>query len=520
MQARETVRSEAVEAHVTFLCDDALEGRNNDTPGYEIAARYVRSQFSAMRLLPGNNGDWFQTIPLVIPGSEDDDPAILSINGVAQSYSDASIYVRQEGTLSWSGGTVFAGRFVGDREAELMRLSGLDVRGKLVAVFPEPVNGLSREGRAQVSEFAAKREALLFRNGAAGLIMLPPLETSDAVVAARQPVEPVWLMTDEEVRAPSRYPILGELSHSSATLLFSGSARAFDDVFGEALRGTADSIDLKARLTLAGGRKWQRSNSTNILGLIPGSDPNLRDETVVVTAHLDHIGHDGDADGGDDIRNGALDNAVGVALLLEIARELKQGPGPRRSVLFAAVACEEDGLIGSRFLAGNLPVGVGQPVAVLNIDMPILTYPFSDIVAFGGQESTLGEVVKQAATRRGLAVSDTPDDMLGFFRSSDQFSFVEKGVPALFLQPGPAGQGREAISRFMHSVYHSPHDDIRQSIDWAAGSRFGDLNLAILTEIANARRAPQWYVDSPYGNAYAPNAEKRPRSASLSPSHR
>lgn len=506
--ARTDISSTALEAHVRFLADDLLEGRNNGSSGYEISARYVAAQFASMGLLAGNQGAWFQPVPLVTPGSDADTPAIFSINGVAERPEDASIHVRREAAVSWSGQILFGGRLSGTGEAELARLGSLDVRNKLVALFPEPIEGLPRIKQGEIADFEAKRDALLFQKGATGIVILPRLEASKIIRPARSLLEPVFLMLEQEANSPSRYPILGELTPESASRLFSGEAQSFDQIAASAKGGAAHSFTLKARGAVHGSRQWQRSASPNVLGLIRGSDPSLIDELVVVTAHLDHVGREGEAIGVDNIHNGALDNATGVALLVEIARQIQQGKRPRRSILFAVVTCEEDGLIGSRHLANNIPVGLGRPVAALNIDMPILTYDFSDIVAFGSDESTLGETVRRSAKAKKLTLASAPDDMLGFFRSSDHYSFVATGVPGIFLQPGPSGSGKEKIAQFMDAIYHSPVDDTAQYIDWRAGRRFGELYLAILIDVANSPRAPQWYSDSQYGKVYAPNAKK------------
>jgi Zn-dependent M28 family amino/carboxypeptidase len=246
--------------------------------------------------------------------------------------------------------------------------------------------------------------------------------------------------------------------------------------------------------------------------VLPGTDPALANEYVLLMGHLDHVGV-GQGEG-DQIHNGALDNATGIATLLEVARQMSQaGHRPRRPILFAAVTAEEKGLLGAEYLAHNPVVGNGRVVGVVNLDMPVLLYNFTDVIAFGAEHSTLGPIVQRAGARMNVALSPDPLPQEGLFTRSDHYRFVQRGIPSVFLMTGFAGEGQQRFTEFLRTNYHSPRDDISQPINWQAGARFAQINYLIASEIANAPEAPRWYRDSFFGSTFAPNAQRAERPA-------
>jgi Zn-dependent M28 family amino/carboxypeptidase len=258
-----------------------------------------------------------------------------------------------------------------------------------------------------------------------------------------------------------------------------------------------------------------RFTSSNVLGMIPGSDPALADQPMLLMAHLDGLGiraaRSEDTPATDQIRNGAMDNSTGVATLIEVARQfMRDGTRPRRPILLAAVTAEEIGLVGAEYLAHN-PVG-GRVAAVVNLDMPVLTYPFSDVIAFGAEHSTLGPIVRRAAARMNVALAADPLPQEGLFTRSDHYKFVRAGVPSVFLMTGFAGEGRERFTRFLADTYHSPRDDLNLPFDWQAGARFAQLNYLIAREIADSADTPRWYADSFFGDAVAAGQPRAQRA--------
>lgn len=258
------------------------------------------------------------------------------------------------------------------------------------------------------------------------------------------------------------------------------------------------------------GKNERTYRAPNVIGIISGSDPALKDEYVVISAHLDHIGK-GRPGGSDTIYNGAMDNASGVAIMLEAARALTaDGKPPRRSIMFVALAGEEQGLLGSSYLARHPLVGGGKIVANVNLDMPLLLYDFQDIVAFGAEHSTMGPIVAAAAAKMGVTLSPDPVPSENLFVRSDHYSFVKAGVPSVFLVPGFKNGGEKAFRDFEKSHYHNVSDDLSLPFDWNAGAKFAKLNYLIAREIADSDQAPLWYAGNTYGNRYAKKAPKAP----------
>jgi len=209
-----------------------------------------------------------------------------------------------------------------------------------------------------------------------------------------------------------------------------------------------------------------------------------------------------------------MDNAAGVASMLEAARAFTQtGKRPRRSILFVALTAEEDGLIGSEYLARYPVTGSGKVVADVNLDMPILLYDFQDVVAFGAEHSTLGPIVERAAAKMGVTLSPDPMPEEQLFLRSDHYSFVKAGVPSVFLVTGFKNGGEKAFRDFLKTNYHKVTDDIRQPFDWKAGAKFAKINYLIAREIADADQEPRWYAGNSFGERYAKDAPKAPRPA-------
>jgi Zn-dependent M28 family amino/carboxypeptidase len=231
----------------------------------------------------------------------------------------------------------------------------------------------------------------------------------------------------------------------------------------------------------------------------------LRDEYVVLVAHLDHDGIGAEVDG-DRIYNGALDNAGGIATMLEAARALTSDP-PRRSVLFLAVSAEEKGLLGSEYFAHYPTVPMQNIVAAVNLDMPVLLYDFTDVIAFGAQHSSLQQVLEAALARVGLTLTPDPIPDQALFTRSDHYNFVQQGVPSIFLMTGwntaaGPGEGGKVFLEFLTTHYHRPSDDVERPIDYAAGAKFAHVNYLIAREIANADARPRWNDGDFFGGLF------------------
>lgn len=515
---------ERFRAHVAFLADDLLEGREAGTRGYDLAAHYVATRFEALGLVPPVAGGWMQPVTFVEYRTEGEPK--LSVGGET-FVQGREILVRpspEAGALDLKAPVVFAGYGLDMPARGFDDYAGLDARGKIVVVLGGVPEGLPSDVAAHLAGDKAEAAA---RAGAVGLVTV-----RRRAEAERMPWERIvrfagrpgttWVAPDGTPfsTAPG-LRFSATVDSPVAEALFAGAERSLDDVLeaaarpGERPRGFA--LPTTARIERENARR--EFTSPNVLALLPGSDPALADEVVVLTAHLDGVGMvDDPAPGADAIRNGAMDNATGIAALLETARAMAAAPErPRRPVLFAAVTAEEKGLLGAEYLAHNLPVP-GRAVAVVNLDMPVLTYDFEDVIAFGAEHSTMGPIVARAAERMGVEVIPDPLPQEGLFTRSDHYRFVQQGVPSVFLMTGFGGEGRARFTEFLRGPYHGPGDDMSLPFDWGAGAKFARLNYLIAREIADADRAPLWYRDSFFGAVYGGDAPRAGRQAAAAAS--
>lgn len=228
--------------------------------------------------------------------------------------------------------------------------------------------------------------------------------------------------------------------------------------------------------------------------ILPGSDPKLKDEYVVLSAHLDHLGV-GQPVNGDAIYNGAMDNASGVASILEVARTIREsGAKPKRSILFVAVCGEEKGLQGSKYFANHPTVKATAIVADINLDMYLPIHSLKMLNVYGLEESDLGDAVRAVAKQFGVDVQGDPEPQRNIFIRSDQYSFIRRGVPALSFKFGAVkGSAEEQLQKsWLKQRYHAPSDDLKQSVDLAGAAKFNEITTALLERVANAAARPEW----------------------------
>lgn len=504
----------AMKAHVMFLASDAMQGREAGSQSYDVAAQYVASQFYAQGLRPaGDDGSYLQKVPLVSYKSADKGSFTFTPRGGAavsmafgEDYLPGADPSRPETAIDAQ--VVFVGYGIDAPAFKRNDYRGVDVKGKVVAFFSGAPASMPGEERAHFGS-ATTKAITAQEKGAIGVITLES-PTSAKVRPFSRLVESwdharmTWAEKDGSgFFAAPKAPALGTISLAGAEKLFGGG--------WSRIVATAENPEARFKAAELPGRlsvrlKTERApvTSYNVAGLLEGSDAKLREEVVVLTAHLDHVGV-GTPKNGDPIYNGAMDNAVGIASLIEEAKRFKaSGQKPRRSILFLAVTAEEKGLVGSDYFARHPTLPKENIVADVNLDMPILTYAFQDIVAFGGDRSTLGQYVKNAASKLGVEVSADPMPDQGFFVRSDHYRFVQQGIPSVFVWPGTKGPGKAAFDHFLSTHYHQPSDEVGQTppIDWASGVKFIDANYQIAREIADAPERPKWNKGDFFGTLY------------------
>lgn len=516
--------AERFKGHVAFLADDLLEGRDIGSRGHEIAALYVATRFEGMGLKPGGDkGGWYQRITFQRT-SRSDTPGSVTISGPAGSRSwkhatDVTVSLNPlDPDVDVSAPLVFVGYGIQDKALGIDDYRGLDVKGKIVVTLSGFPKGMPSEEGAHLS---ASKDVTAARHGAIGTISIATIQSEKARPWARSVqfagnprVNWVDANGKPHVDAPA---IRGSaaLNTPAAEAAFAGAPKALKAVLAEADKtgGRPRGFALKTSARIANSAKIETITSPNVVGILPGSDPSLAAQYVVLSAHLDHIGispaRPDDKPGTDRINNGALDNAAGIATMLEVARTATSAPTrPRRSIIFVASTGEEKGLLGADYYARHPSVPISQIVGNVDLDMPLLLYPFTDVIAFGADHSTLGKLVADAVAPMDIKLSPDPMPQESIFVRSDHYMFVRQGVPAVFLATGFANGGEAAWGSFLSGNYHHPGDDMSQKIDWQAAARFTEANYRITRAMADADQAPEWYQGDYFGNLFAPERTK------------
>jgi hypothetical protein len=490
-------------AHIQFLADDKLEGRNTGSEGYRTAARYVASQFEKAGLRVSEQPVKFETRTLV--------PAESSL-ALVKGFSTEPLELGKDATLTSRGrgeafynattGTitaplVFVGYGLNIPEANYNDLAGLDIKGK-IAVYVNAQGPVDASGNIK-SHYSSgvERWDALHKAGAIGIatianprVPIPELPPAGRGGRGATP-QPNFTLADPDLREDSGMQVALTISRTGGPKFFAGSAHTFDEI----LKLAADNkplptfplaTSLIAKTTVTTGAL----EAPNIVGILPGSDPKLKDEYVVFSAHLDHLGPG---------RPGAMDNASGVASLLEVARLFKEsGYKPKRSIVFVTVCGEEKGELGSRYFASRPPVPAKQIVADINLDMFLPLYNLKVLEVQGLAESTLGDQIRAAAKAEGVDIQADREPEQNRFTRSDQYSFIRQGIPALAFKFGyEFGSPEEKIrTEWVKNIYHKAGDNLTQPVNAAAAARFDRVIFGLLQRIADAPARPRWLPNS------------------------
>ena len=526
--AAQTFSADRIRADVSFLSDDLLEGRDTGSPGHEIAARYVASRFEALGLKPaGDKGTYFQRITFQKTEAAGE-PGSVTISGPAgqRSWKHATDVLVSLNPLQprydVSAPLVFVGYGIESPQLGLDDYRGLDVRGKIVVTLRGFPKGMPSEEGAHLS--ATKAEAAE-RHGAIGMLSVDTLLSAKtrpwaAILPFASQPEFTWVGPDGKpfVEAPG-IRASASLNGAAAEAIFAGAPRSLAAIRAEADRSGArpKGFALKTRAQVIENARSERVTSPNVAAMIRGSDPALANQYVVLSAHLDHIGvspaRPGDTPKTDRINNGALDNGAGIATMLEVARAVAtEGKAPRRSIIFLASTGEEKGLLGADYFARHPTVPISSIVGNVDLDMPLLLYRFTDLVAFGANHSTLGPLTAAAVAPMNVKLSPDPMPEESIFVRSDHYMFVRQGVPAVFLATGFANGGEAKWKGFLGGNYHHPGDDLSQPIDWESGARFAEANYRIMRAMADGDTPPLWFKGAFFGDIFAPKAQRAPRN--------
>ncbi|WP_165967420.1 M20/M25/M40 family metallo-hydrolase [Luteimonas aestuarii] len=518
----DSAAGQRIEADLLALADDAMEGRETGTPGYDRAAAYVAARFAEIGLQPaGDDGTWFQRIPMLASTRVPEGARLAIHRGgrtIELTYLDQFLSGASgaETDVEIEAPAVFVAHGVHAPHLGHDDLAGLDLRGKIVLTFPEAPAHFDDDMRAYYASQAARAEALAARGAVAWIAIPTPSFAAripwDVIRATAD--KPSMVLVDDDGTVVDGTPGVRAGAFVNVTavdLLFADTGWTGADLFAAADAGTLKGFDLPGTLTLAARATTRRVESRNVIGRLPGRDAALSSEHFVYTAHLDHMGI-GEPVDGDAIHNGALDNALGVAIVLEAARELHAAASPpARSMLFMAVGAEEQGLLGSRWFVRRPTVPREGLVGNLNIDMPVLTAPTTDVVPIGAEHSTLKQVVEDAAAAHDATVSADPFPEQVAFVRSDQFAFVRAGIPAVYLDGGvvaanDAQDPKLAVAWFLRNCYHKPCDRADLPIHYNDAARMARIAAGIGRIVGDAPERPAWNEGNFFGKTFGADA--------------
>ena len=455
-----------IEADVRKLADDDMQGRETGTRGYELASAYVAKRYADIGLQPaGDGGTFFQRVPLLKATRERDGARFaVTRNGrtIELRFQDQFLPLQDfnAGSATVEAPAVFVGQAVHAPGLKHDDLAGLDLRGKIAVMFGGAPARFDDDRRAFYASSAEKLRAVAER-GAIGAVFVSTAADEAGSPWARSAANwdrPAMRLRDEDGSGIDTFPqlrVVASVSAAAADLVFADSPRSAAQLFDAARDGTLKGFALPGTITLAGRTRIEPIESRNVVAKLPGSDAARAGEHIVYSAHLDHVGI-GAPVKGDSIYNGALDNALGVAIMLEAAHELAGATDkPKRSLLFVAATGEEKGLLGSEWFATHPTVPQDSLVANLNMDMPVLMAPTTDVVPIGVEHSTLKATLDAAAKDIGVKLSPDPFPEENVFVRSDQYAFIRAGVPAVYLDRRHRAERQDARPEDRAALLHA-----------------------------------------------------------------
>ncbi|WP_298349800.1 M20/M25/M40 family metallo-hydrolase [Runella sp.] len=507
------IDSNQIRAHVQFLADDKLKGRLPGQEGYQMAVDYVSGQFKSMGLIPADEGGGYTQKVILRKSILKKDALSLRMNlknGETKTLEYGSEYLifphPEKTSVDISAPMVFVGAGFDRPEMGFNDYANVDVKGKIVVVMKKVPDSLAANVKLHLN-YAATTQEYAIKHGAIGILTCNYMTTTTQFKAQAN----TMTSTGQNASMDDHGKVVGSITHRGLPLQISGSISIkmlsdlmkaegldFEKIGDKMDKGENVSAYLSSTLQASYGTQHEDIISYNLIGKIEGSDAELKNEYVVHTAHLDHLGI-GKAVEGDSIYNGAHDNASGVACALEMARMYTRlERKPKRSVLFVIVTAEEMGLLGSAYFAANPTVPKSALVADVNTDMPTIIAPLESVSPLGAEHSSLQEVVNQATKALKLDVEPDLEPKEGRFVRSDQYSFVRAGIPALHIKYGsktslPNFNLLESVKKWREATYHKPADNFSGgTFYWSAGRKYAQLNFLIGYLIAQNPQRPTW----------------------------
>jgi Zn-dependent M28 family amino/carboxypeptidase len=487
-------------SHVEFLASDRMKGRETGSPEHREAAEYVARQFKDAGLIPAGTHDYFQPVPFKSRRIVEEKSSLALVRGLdavpVVLGDEATFSMRIEPAPHVEAPVVFAGYGLQVPEAKHDDLAGLDLRGKVVLLL---TGGPSTIPGPLLAHYTNTRWSYLKKAGAIGVMSIQNPKGQDIPWARSMLARflPSMAIDDPLLDETAGQQLAVTVNPATAEKFFVNTGHTFREMLelsnaGRVLPRFAIPASIRATVTI----ESESVTSDNVAGILPGTDAVLRSQYIVVSAHLDHVGVG--TMSGDNIYNGAMDNATGVATLIETAKAAAAKKGFKRSVIFLAVTAEEKGLLGSRFYASRPTVPAKSIVADLNTDMFLPLFPLHSVIVQGLEESDLAGDLRKTARPLGIEVYSDPEPERNAFVRSDQYSFIRTGVPSISLKVGFVKDSpeHEMVKRWRTERYHAPSDDLAQPIDRQAAEDFNKVYLALLEAVADRPTKPSWNSDS------------------------
>jgi Zn-dependent M28 family amino/carboxypeptidase len=487
-------------SHVQALANDGMEGRHTGSPAHKRAAEYVAGIFQQAGLAPAGIDGFVQPVQFTTRKIVEARSSLdLIRNGKPEALrlgEDANISMRVDPVTSIEAPLVFIGYGLRIPERNIDDFAGLNLQGAIVVHINATPPSLPGPLQAHFGS-AAERWRTYRAAGAVGTISIANPKSVDIpwTRSSLARLQPAMSLRDAALQDAPGQQLAVTWNPAHADQLLAGTGHTFRELLALVDAGKAVPVfPLPARLRATTAAERATVESQNVVGILRGSDPARADEYVVVSAHLDHLGIGG-AVNGDTIYNGAMDNASGVAAILEVATMLhERGAKPARSILFIAVTGEEEGELGSRYFVAHPTVPRNRIVANVNTDMFLPLFPLKMLMVLGLDESDLGQDIRATASELGLAVQADPEPRRNRFVRSDQYSFVKAGIPALAMKVGYDESSPQAqiARKWTAERYHAPSDDLDQPIDHPAAGHYVDVVGHLAVRIANRADRPRW----------------------------
>jgi len=500
-------------AHVQALANDGMEGRNTGSPAHKRAAEYVAAQFKTSGLEPAGVGGYIQPVAFNTRTIDESKSSLALVkNGKAEALTlgeDANINLRVDPAPSVEAPLVFIGYGLSIPERNINDFAGVNLTGAVVVHIAATPKSLPGPLQAHFGS-ADERWKMYKAAGAVGTVSIANPKSMDVpwARATLARLQPSMSLADPTLDEAPGQRLSVTMNPAHADKLFAGTGHTFAELLALVDAGKpVPSFALPARLKATTAVERARVESQNVAGVLRGSDPKRRDDYVVLSAHLDHLGIGG-AVNGDTIYNGAMDNASGVAAILEVAAALREsGAKPARSILFLAVTGEEKGLQGSRYFAAHPTVPRSTIAANVNTDMFLPLFPLKTLMVLGLDESDLGQDIRATAQAAGVGVQADPEPQRNRFVRSDQYSFIRFGIPALAMKVGyePNSPQAAIAATWTAERYHAPSDDLNQPIDRSAAAKYVEIVKDLAVRIANRADRPRWN-DSSFFKRFAGGA--------------